>query len=443
MRLYNFGIVFCYLGYAWMASLFCKRQLKQFHVPKWLWITIFAMGIFLINHLSERGAIPYIMTAMLHHGFIGILILMGAWGGIGKKMLVTAVILLSKELIGHFSNSLFSCLTLVFLRLVQKEAIGFGWELDLVIGCLSFVVFFVILSFMISWIAPVFMGKPDKWYQLLSLPLFFLLFLIDIVNWGVSNGVMVVSYKPINHSVLQNQIFSHGAICLLMALCFVLAGCVIGGLNKIYMGERDQERYKLQVSFYEMLTEQYDKQERLRHDMKNHILCLQELWNESDWERLGRYLCKMQNVGALGEEEWSGSKIMDVLLYSKKKQAEGLHIFWMCDVSASFGISIEEFDLCILIGNLLDNALQAAGRTPDGMEAFICIQAQKRNGYSLLVVKNSTELKELRTLEEGIGLANVRRVIQQYGGTIRMQLVEYIFSVSVLLPETLPDMTAK
>lgn len=445
MRLYDLWLVLCYLGYAWAASRFCKRQLKQFRIPEWLWIAIFTIGILLIAQLSEEGTIPYIMTAILHHGFIASLILMGTLGGIGKKMLVTVVLLLAKELVGHFSNSLFSCFSLVLLRLVRKEVTGIGWELDLAIGFLSFVVFLAFLWFLQDWFSPVFAGKPDQWYWLLSLPLFFLLFLIDIVNWGASNGIMVMSYRYASQSfgLYQNQMFSHIGICLVTALCFVIAGGVVLGMNQIYFGQKKQEQYRMQTSFYEVLTGQYARQERLRHDMKNHVLCLRELWNSRDWEGIGRYLGKMQSVGDLGQEEWTGNKVLDTLCHHKKKQAEELHISWMCDMAASFGTKIDEFDLCVLVGNLLDNALQAAERIPDRAEAFVWVQAQKRKKYSLLVIRNSTELKELAALEEGTGLVNVREMVEQYGGVLDMQLEASVFSVSVLLPETQPDMTGK
>lgn len=444
MILYHLGTVLCYIGYAWVASRFCKRQLKQFCMPEWLWILLFTIGILGILHLSEEGLAPYIVTALLHHGFIGILIFLGGFGGTGKKLLVTGVLLLTKELAGNFFNSLFSCLALLVLGGKQNEAISLGWKLDLGIGCMSFILFFILLWFMGNWLSPVFSGKPDRWYRMLSLPLFFLLFLIDIVNWGASNGVMVVYYKYIYQSfgVYQNQIFSHSAICLLTALCFVLAGCVIVGMEKIYTGERKQEQYKLQTSFYEMLTEQHNRQEQLWHDMKNHVLCLQELWKGEDWQRLGRYLEQMQGASDLKWEECSGSNVLDALLYNKQKQAEKRNISWMCEVSSTFGNNMEEFDLCILIGNLLDNAMEAAGKVSDG-EAYVCIQTQKRNKYMLLLVKNTTELERLELMEEGIGLANVRRVIKQYGGVIQMQLEDCVFSVSVLLPGCLPNMSEK
>ncbi len=421
--------------------MFAKWQLKEYRIRKGLWIILFLAGTWGIALLGEWGQLPYIVTAALWHIVIALLILTGFQGTAGKKMLVLSVLLLTKELLGHFSGSLISCLTLVLLHSVQGgEMIGIGWELDQLIGYLSYLVVILFLWFSKGVLAPVFCGKSDKWYGVLSLPLLFLLVLIDVVNQGASNGIMVVSYRHANIAWggYQNQIFSHFGICLLTGICFVLAACLVLGMNRIDREQKKQEQYRMQTTFYEMIAEQYESSERLRHDMKNHILSLQALWEDRDWERMGSYLGQMQKAGSAGGEDITGNRVADALLHYKKKKAEECGISWECDISPHALAGMDEFDLCVLLGNLLDNALAAASVPFTDWQPFVGIQGSQVNKCFFLQVKNSTARRTLQGLQEGTGLSNVRDVVERYDGAMDLELQDGVFMVSVLL-QKIPD----
>lgn len=114
--------------------------------------------------------------------------------------------------------------------------------------------------------------------------------------------------------------------------------------------------------------------------------------------------------------------------------------------------SISEFDLCIIFGNLLDNALEACERM-SGEGRFIHVQAGMAKTYFLLEIKNSTDptvscgvsfgAAEKRragvthkgsTIEHGIGLQNVSDVVNQYNGSMNIEAEDGTFMVAILLP---------
>ena len=105
--------------------------------------------------------------------------------------------------------------------------------------------------------------------------------------------------------------------------------------------------------------------------------------------------------------------------------------------------SIDEMDLCVLFGNLLDNALEACERLPENEKRFINIQAQLVKRCFLLEVKNSCGLPEAVKMgttrkanpdEHGIGLGNIKDVVQKYGGVMDMEVKKNVFLISILLP---------
>ena len=144
-----------------------------------------------------------------------------------------------------------------------------------------------------------------------SLLLVCIIALMDIVNWGASSGIMVAANvrRAAYENLYFNQIFSHIGICLLCVLTACIAGGFLFFMNKIYMEQRQKERYHAQIHFYKMLNEQYLQMERLRHDMKNHILSLYGLWKGNEWDKIGDYLAAMAESGGINEnDEVTGSK---------------------------------------------------------------------------------------------------------------------------------------
>ena len=104
---------------------------------------------------------------------------------------------------------------------------------------------------------------------------------------------------------------------------------------------------------------------------------------------------------------------------------------------------INEFDLCVLFGNILDNALEACERMQSGQCRFINIQAKNVKKCFLLEVKNSMGRTEKYidgyTIKEdsqkhGIGLLNVSDVVNKYNGVVNTEAEKGIFVISILMP---------
>ena len=138
----------------------------------------------------------------------------------------------------------------------------------------------------------------------------------------------------------------------------------------------------------------------------------------------------------------TGNKTVDALLYQKRKQAEEEKIKWECDVQMPKTCCINEFDLCVLLGNILDNALEACGRMQQEECRFIKIQAKAVKKCFLIEVKNSMDRTEMfakgftrkgDSQEHGIGLLNVGDVVHGYHGVMNVEAKNGIFVISILM----------
>ena len=110
-----------------------------------------------------------------------------------------------------------------------------------------------------------------------------------------------------------------------------------------------------------ILREQEEAVRRMRHDTKNHCLALRELARQGENEKVIKYLQQvLDNVES--EHIWmqTGNPEMDGFVNYKFSQAQKLGITCSVDARIPRGLQLNEFDLAGILGNLLDNALEAA-----------------------------------------------------------------------------------
>lgn len=430
--------LFCYIGYIWTLYRFFEKYLNRFKVDKKVFIILLAVAEAGIDILNERIGIPYILLVMVSHILFAGLCFLAFSDNTMKKIFVAIILIAVRTLVLNFGCSFFSCIVLVCTHWITDGQVTYIEPgVENVISAMAYCMVILVLNVLIKKLVSVFEQKIDSWYFMNSVLLICIIVVVDIVNWGASNGIMVVSNAngAAHWDIYYNQIFSHISICLLTVLSMCIAGGFVFFMNKIYIEQRQKEQYDSQIEFYKMLNEQYLQMERLRHDMKNHVLALRGLWENKEFEKAGNYLEKMMESGNFGgSEEVTGNQAVDALLYNKKKKAGQLQIRWMCDVHIPKGCTIDEFDLCVLFGNLLDNAIKACAECKNKEYRFVDIQSQQVKQCFLLVMKNGTVMKDATEIKQGIGFLNIYETVTKCEGTVNINVENNVFETSILFP---------
>lgn len=186
----------------------------------------------------------------------------------------------------------------------------------------------------------------------------------------------------------------------------------------------------------------YDTVRALRHDLKNHLLCILSMAEERDVEGIEQYtrqLLQQQNtVNKL--IMFSGNKVLDAIINSKSAAAEraGVRLSAIITTPLS-GISPE--DITIILGNALDNAIRAA----KGSEhKVVDIHIQPQGAYSSIVIANDiahpvlSDNPALRTTKNiryrhGFGIQNMRQAVERNQGLIRFYEQNDRFICDILL----------
>lgn len=196
---------------------------------------------------------------------------------------------------------------------------------------------------------------------------------------------------------------------------------------------RENDIYRQQTYAYQnqldVIMESQSRIRALKHDMKNHMLALQMLLQKRDWEEADRYLGSMQDFMTNPSEYLStGNDTVDSLLNYKLQRANDVLKTVEAKINIPEKLILHSFDLNVVLGNLLDNAIEAACRTEE-KELKIAIKLDK--GVLFINIRNSCQgvadgkAKHLETTKEdapnhGIGLSNVRRIIEKYHGDMDM-----------------------
>lgn len=368
------------------------------------------------------------------------------------SMLITVLVLV--WLANMFFDSLSSCLLLIWKHTAGHVAVPILEELEIsLIEWFSLAAGVIAVCGMGKRLRVIFQGKSGRWYAVLIIPLLVIAVVICVADWCASHGILFRSGG--NMGLYYDQIFSYVGWSVLSALSLFAVGAYVFGMERVYVEQKKAGQYQAQAAVYQMMEEQYSQMERLRHDLKNHVLALSGLWEEQAWEKMGDYLKKMEDTAQIGaNEEATGNRAVDALLSQKRKMAENRGIDWECDVRIPKQCGMNEFDLCVLFGNLLDNAVAACERLQranagQNAKPFIRVQAGMVKKCFLLEVKNSMNADEKsggkipeKDNRQGIGLLNVRDVVRGYDGVMHTEAQNGVFDISVLLPlgETAYDM---
>ena len=209
-----------------------------------------------------------------------------------------------------------------------------------------------------------------------------------------------------------------------------------------------KQLYAEQVRMYD--EELHEKQKtidgvrRTRHDIKNHMIYLQELLAENPDEAkkfLKEYLG--ENIDNKSELSKSGNLAVDALINYKNiiAREKGITIHLESRIPAE--LPYESTDLSIILGNLLDNAMEATEKLENEKDIFVSLLYQKEK--MLIKVQNpyTGDLKKDRAgnyisekkdrENHGIGLKSVRKVVEKYEGVMEIHTEDQTFEVYVIL----------
>ena len=193
----------------------------------------------------------------------------------------------------------------------------------------------------------------------------------------------------------------------------------------------------------------YQTMRAWRHDYHNHIQSIKAMLAMKKFQELDDYLGTLeQDLDSIDIAIRTGNVSLDAILSSKVSIARKNNIEVNCSAKVPGELKISDVHLCAIVGNLLDNAIEACEKIKSSGEnafpqKFIRIYIGMFKEQLYISVSNSTNAKHRRRLNElvtsklgehGFGLRRIDKIAEQYDGFVNRKNEPGIFATEVMLP---------
>lgn len=179
-----------------------------------------------------------------------------------------------------------------------------------------------------------------------------------------------------------------------------------------------------------------------RHDYRNHINNMKIQLSEGNYDKLSDYLNELaDDLDTVDTVIKTGNVMADAILNSKLNVAEKMNIKLNVKANVPDKLPMSDVELCSMLGNILDNAVEACGTLPEE-ERFMRVYIGKLKGQLYLSVQNSAgKVRKSKNTylstkegEHGYGLFRIDRVAKKYGGYVNRQNEEGVFATEIMVP---------
>lgn len=328
----------------------------------------------------------------------------------------------------------------IFTKYVQDEPefAGLFWQL-LKLNIAN--ILLILLAIVVSMLSKHFRQGSTSlllWTALLSVPAITLV-TFSVFQYYMENGAVTGRMLPYIY-----------ASCAGLILTNVLVFMLFARLNKQLALKREKDMLESQLRQQEdsinRLETLYNRTRAFRHDIKNHILLLNVLAEQKKYDELRDYLREIS--GVIDESDYvriSGISVVDAILNEKMYEAQAKDITTSYDVFNLDKNDIEPLDLCIILSNALDNAIEANMTVADPARRYIKLKVHGNETFSVLSVSNPVDAvpkknhagKFLTSKSDaeshGFGLKSIENTAKKYNGEMLAKNEDGVFTLVVRL----------
>lgn len=304
--------------------------------------------------------------------------------------------------------------------------------LQLALGMLTAAGMWKLMASRVGWLVENFM-QASVWRIVWVLPLAHMLLFIAMTPEDY-HTILVNRVQPLGAVIL---LFLLGLMAFLIELFYRIAKSITDGAAL-----REENHFlAAQASQYAALSRYIRETRKLRHDFRQHLRVLGGLAAKGDMEELTAYL---KEVGAQEQERDRfifANPSLNALAgyYDTLAQERDVSLEWRVSLPEQLGIP--DAELCVLLGNLLENAVDGALTLPERKRSakvicrmsgdLLCMIVE--NGYDGRVLREKHGFASTKHAGESYGLESVRATVARHHGSMTVNTEEGIFRVSLLM----------
>lgn len=277
---------------------------------------------------------------------------------------------------------------------------------------------------------------------------------LAVIIMGIAIFLTVNGFQNIVRYVEDKRISTFSV--LISFLSFICIACLVMMVSYIF---NENKRYKLylekdmllletQKNMYETMLAKNEETRKFRHDIQNHLICLYELADFGNLEKVKNYIRGMEGSfnSNYNKVYIVGNSVVDAVLnYYISMLEKGVKV--SVDGICSEKIKMTDAELCTVISNLIQNAEEALNRSAadnkylninfNSIDRYLNIRIKNSITENAVHLDNKNEIPKTTKInneEHGIGMKNVKSTVEKNGGMFEVKIENKEFVVHVMIP---------
>ena len=250
----------------------------------------------------------------------------------------------------------------------------------------------------------------------------YVLILVALLLSGEMFGCIPIDFERVK---IRNNIINFSAVLIVPIFMVLIIYLLFNCISKQYFENISllmEKQVEQQVEHYKKINKLTDDLREFRHDYKNHMICLQSLLNNKQYDEALSYVKSITNQEILDSNKFfSGNQIADAILTDKNELAKKNNCKIIFDGSVSDEISVS--NLCTILSNALDNSIEACSKIDSDETQIIDVKCVASELIQIIRISNPnldnnavTETSKADRKNHGFGLSNIRRTVERMDG---------------------------
>lgn len=277
------------------------------------------------------------------------------------------------------------------------------------------------------------------------------LFIISIPVFSI-----VLSFANVYEPILKNEfsyvyVVSGISILYINIIAFYLFDSIVMQMTENNLVRFREKQLLMQRDQYENIIDGYNQVKKVRHDLLSHLITLDGYLGRNQYHEAVKYIHKLNEELDFDKRGVvSDNVVIDALISNRKSKAVDEGIKFETKIMIPKKLKIDDMDICIVLGNALNNAIEACRRiTDEQVDKQIVLKMGYKQDHVLIELKNSynpvtikkrngrfVSSKLYRKSDEiGIGMENMEGIIEKHGGVYQIDLQEEMFVVKIMLSD--------
>jgi|GEM_PF-884087 len=277
------------------------------------------------------------------------------------------------------------------------------------------------------------------------------LFIISIPVFSI-----VLSFTNVYEPILKNEfsyvyVVSGISILYINIIAFYLFDSIVMQMTENNLVRFREKQLLMQRDQYENVIDGYNQVKKVRHDMLSHLITLDGYLGRNQYHEAVKYIHRLNEELDFDKRGVVSNNVaIDALISNGKSKAVDEGIKFETEIMIPKKLKIDDMDICIVLGNALNNAIEACRRiTDEQVDKRIVLKMRYKKDHVLIELKNSYDPDTIKKRngrfvssklyrksdEIGIGMENMEGIIEKHEGVYQIDLLEEMFVAKIMLPD--------